>query len=123
MGAEGCRYITHGHGGSSSAFSGSCCDDVGCPDNKSKAELGDEDKKLAIALLTNCAMVRLRLGDPALAKFDCSKALEFDPKNVKAFFRRAKAKLALGEHDAAMEDAAAVLDLEPDNKDAETLRK
>jgi len=121
--AKGCRYITHGQGDSSSGVSGMCCDDVACPDNTPKAEMGDEDKKLAIALLTNCAMARLRLGDPALAKFDCSKALEFDPKNVKAFFRRAKAKFALGEHDAAMEDAAAVLDLEPDNKDADTLRK
>jgi len=86
-------------------------------------ELGDEDKKLAVALLTNCAMARLRTGDYDAAKFDCSHALQFDAKNVKAIFRRGKAKLSLGEHDAAMEDAAMVLEIEPGNKEAETLAK
>merc|ERR1712187_631985 len=84
-------------------------------------ELSEEDKKLALALLCNGAMAKLKVGELDGAKFDCSKALEFDPANIKALVLRGKAKLALGEHDAAMEDAARVLELDSTNKDVETL--
>mmetsp|Transcript_58432 Transcript_58432/g.114932 ORF Transcript_58432/g.114932 Transcript_58432/m.114932 type:complete len:315 (+) Transcript_58432:2-946(+) len=127
--ALGARYITFGQGESSGAGHGHSHGGRPCSghghggDDEEVPPLGDEDKKLAIALLTNCAMARIKAGDHDLAKFDCSKALEFDPTNVKALFRRGTAKLALGEHDAAAEDADRVLELEPDNKDAERLRK
>merc|ERR1712050_103091 len=98
--AEGAKYITFGQNGAASSGGG-----------------------MAIALLTNCAMARLKAGEYDLAKFDCGQALEFDPKNVKALFRRGKAKLALQEFDAAVEDAAAVLEVDPANTEAETLKR
>jgi peptidylprolyl isomerase len=122
--AEGARYITFGQRQRSSCCGPTkTCQDHGDGMDEDVPALGDEDKKLALALLTNCAMARLKSNEPELAVSTCDKALEFDPENVKAIFRRGKARLALHEHDAAVQDAAAVLKLEPDNKDAETLRK
>lgn len=130
---EGQRYITHGqgsagggqgHGHSHSHGHGTCNHDHGGDDSDDEAPpLNDEDKKLAVALLSNCAMARLKVGDPDLARFDCTKALEFDPANIKALFRRATAKLAVGDHDGATDDAAKMLEVDPENKDAERLKK
>eukprot|EP00928_Gymnodinium_smaydae_P054090 TRINITY_DN37923_c0_g1_i1.p2 TRINITY_DN37923_c0_g1~~TRINITY_DN37923_c0_g1_i1.p2 ORF type:complete len:313 (+),score=118.31 TRINITY_DN37923_c0_g1_i1:47-985(+) len=124
---EGARYITHGqgdgghgHGHSHSHGGAPCHGDHGGGD---EVELSEEDKKLALALLCNGAMAKLKVGEPELAKFDCGKALELDPNNVKALFRRAKAKVAVGEFDAAMEDAARVLELDAGNKEAELLKR
>lgn len=111
---EGARYITHGQGGSSSG--------QGMDDNDSP-ELTDDAKKVAVALLTNSAMAKIKIQDFDEAKFDCSKALEFDAKNVKAFFRRAKAKVGLGEWDQAVFDIDAALEIDPDNKEVDTLKK
>mmetsp|Transcript_156387 Transcript_156387/g.501703 ORF Transcript_156387/g.501703 Transcript_156387/m.501703 type:complete len:320 (-) Transcript_156387:58-1017(-) len=132
---EGQRYITFGQGsesgghgqGHSHAHSHSHgdepCSGHGDEEEETEAGLSEEDKKLAIALLTNCAMARLKAGEPELAKFDCTKALEFDADNVKAYFRRASAKLALGELDAAKEDAQKAFELDPTNTEAEALMK
>eukprot|EP00747_Dinoflagellata_sp_TGD_P189025 gnl/TRDRNA2_/TRDRNA2_48855_c0_seq1.p1 gnl/TRDRNA2_/TRDRNA2_48855_c0~~gnl/TRDRNA2_/TRDRNA2_48855_c0_seq1.p1 ORF type:complete len:367 (-),score=64.60 gnl/TRDRNA2_/TRDRNA2_48855_c0_seq1:37-1062(-) len=56
-------------------------------------ELHEEDLAMAVALLNNCALLRLKLGDPELAKSDCSRAIELEAKNVKAHYRRAQAYL------------------------------
>jgi len=116
--AQGSRYITYGQ--TDGAATGEDDDE---DEGGDAPPLGEDDKKLAVALLTNCAMARLKIDEPDLAKFDCGQALQFDPKNVKALFRRGKAKMALAEYDAAIDDAALVLELEPDNKDAELMRK
>lgn len=111
---EGARYITHGQGGTGS--------DEDMEDDETP-KLTDDAKKVAIALLTNSAMAKIKIQNFDEAKYDCGKALEFDAKNVKAFFRRAKAKVGLGEWDAAILDVESVLEIEPDNKEAETLKK
>lgn len=130
--AEGTRYITFGQGGGGGGGGGghghshgghACHNDHGGGGDEEAPPLSDADKTLAIVLLNNMAMARLKGNEPELAKSDCDQALELDAKNVKALFRRAKAKLAMGEYDASVEDAAAVLELEPDNKEAATLRK
>eukprot|EP00931_Biecheleriopsis_adriatica_P059118 TRINITY_DN3531_c0_g5_i1.p1 TRINITY_DN3531_c0_g5~~TRINITY_DN3531_c0_g5_i1.p1 ORF type:complete len:315 (+),score=95.41 TRINITY_DN3531_c0_g5_i1:44-946(+) len=112
--SEGADYITFDPNGDD--FDGESGGD---------AELSEEDKTIAIALLNNCAMARLKVGtDEAMgAKFDCTKVLKYDEKNVKAFFRRAQAELALHNFKACAEDAAKVLELDPSNKEAEALKK
>eukprot|EP00929_Paragymnodinium_shiwhaense_P053157 TRINITY_DN26613_c0_g1_i2.p1 TRINITY_DN26613_c0_g1~~TRINITY_DN26613_c0_g1_i2.p1 ORF type:complete len:300 (-),score=69.92 TRINITY_DN26613_c0_g1_i2:87-986(-) len=85
--------------------------------------LNDEEKKLAVALLNNCAAARLKMQDFDLAKFDCCKVLEYDKKNVKALFRRAQAKHALGEHSSCVVDASTALELDPDNKEVQALKR
>lgn len=121
---EGQRYMTFGqgqnsgHGHGHSHGHGPCNHDHGEPE---VAELDADGKKLAVALLSNLAMVRLKQGEPELAKFDCLKALQFDPDNVKAIFRCASAKLALADFAGAAESAQKLLDLDAGNKDAERL--
>lgn len=124
---EGARYITfcQGGGGGGNGHShghGTCHHDHGGGDEPAP-ELSEDDKKLAVALLTNCAMAGLKLSDHNLVKAQCDKALGLDPNNVKALFRRGKAEMGLGELDEAAADASAILAMEPDNKEAETLRK
>lgn len=87
------------------------------------AKLNDEDKKLAVALLNNLAMVRLKMEDHERAKVDCVKALQYEPTNVKALFRRAQAELGMGNYANCVQDAARCLELEPKNKEAELLRR
>merc|ERR1712110_1061165 len=87
------------------------------------ASMSDEDKKLVVALLNNCAMARLKTGDAEAAKDDCTKVLKYDEKNVKAFFRRGQAELALGNFSGCVEEAAKALEIDPNNKEAEQLRR
>ena len=76
-------------------------------------------KELKLVHFNNLAMCHLKHG-PNLqkAKMNCTKALDIDPKNVKALFRRGKCYAQLGEIDEAKEDFDRVLELQPDNKDA-----
>ena len=46
---------------------------------------------------------------------DCEKARELDAKNVKTYFRAAKALCALGKYPEAVEWCDAGLELEPEN--------
>jgi len=116
---DGAEYITFnpsGHGDDDD-------EDMDQSASSGPTALSDEDKALAIALLNNCAMARLKLGDAMPAKFDCTKVLQYDPKNVKAMFRRAQAELALHNFKACVEDATATLELDPSNKEAELLKR
>jgi len=76
-------------------------------------------KELKLAHFSNLAMCHLKHG-PNLqkARTNCTKALEIDPKNVKALFRRGKCHAQLGMLDEAKEDLDRVLELQPENKDA-----
>eukprot|EP00450_Noctiluca_scintillans_P003209 CAMPEP_0194508390 /NCGR_PEP_ID=MMETSP0253-20130528/38582_1 /TAXON_ID=2966 /ORGANISM="Noctiluca scintillans" /LENGTH=155 /DNA_ID=CAMNT_0039351421 /DNA_START=1 /DNA_END=464 /DNA_ORIENTATION=+ len=84
--------------------------------------LEDETKNVTVTLLSNSAAARLKQGKFELAVEDCTKALCFDMFNVKVYFRRAQARSALGDFDHAIEDALRILDLDPDNKEANLLR-
>lgn len=124
---DGAMYITfdpsrqdhhdHSHGGQPCSGHGDDNHDSG------PMSLGDEDKKLAVALLNNCAAARLKMNDALGAKFDCCKVLEYEATNVKAMFRKAQALLALGDFAACMDNAARALEIDPLNKEAEQLRR
>merc|ERR1712137_908836 len=62
---------------------------------------------------SNNAACLLKLNQFLPAQEHCNKALEYDPKNVKALFRRAQAKDHLKEYDAAAEDFEACIKLDP----------
>ena len=125
---DGVEYITfdpsddggHGHSHNGMACHG---DHGGSDEAKEPVELSEADKQLAVALLNNSAMARLKIGEHDAAKFDCTKVLQFDAKNVKATFRRAQAELALHNFKACVEDAKRTLELDPANKEAEQLVK
>ncbi|KAK7398796.1 hypothetical protein VNO78_09969 [Psophocarpus tetragonolobus] len=76
---------------------------------------------------SNRAQAYLELGSYLQAEADCTKAINLDKKNVKAFFRRGTAREMLGYFKEAIDDFKHALVLEPTNKRAasaaERLRK
>jgi len=56
----------------------------------------------------------------AAAELDCSEAIARDTAYVKAFCRRAAARVALKNYEGAREDYSRVLALEPSNRLART---
>eukprot|EP00928_Gymnodinium_smaydae_P029608 TRINITY_DN22251_c0_g1_i1.p1 TRINITY_DN22251_c0_g1~~TRINITY_DN22251_c0_g1_i1.p1 ORF type:complete len:221 (+),score=50.19 TRINITY_DN22251_c0_g1_i1:169-831(+) len=83
----------------------------------------ESDAKLVATLFSNLAAAKLKMGDASGALEACSQALVFDDRNVKLYFRRGQAHLALGNHDAVHEAIAKVLELDPSNKEAEGLKR
>ncbi|KAF0694671.1 Aste57867_14441 [Aphanomyces stellatus] len=85
-------------------------------------EGGAPDKaKWNAAILSNRAFARLKVGTAeafALAEADCSVVLETEPRNIKALYRRALARSALGHHSAAKLDLEAIIAFEPSNPQA-----
>lgn len=66
----------------------------------------------------NRAAAYLELGSFIQAEADCSKAIDLDKKNVKAYLRRGTAREMLGYYKEAIEDFRYALVLEPTNKRA-----
>ena len=75
-------------------------------------------KELKLTHFNNLAMCHLKKDNWQKAHTNCTKALELDPKNVKALFRRGKCNAQLGHLDEAKEDLDQVIQLQPDNKEA-----
>lgn len=67
---------------------------------------------------SNRAAAYLELGSFIQAEADCSKAIDLDKKNVKAYLRRGTAREMLGYYKEAIEDFRYALVLEPTNKRA-----
>uniref|UniRef100_A0A8C4Q180 peptidylprolyl isomerase n=1 Tax=Eptatretus burgeri TaxID=7764 RepID=A0A8C4Q180_EPTBU len=81
----------------------------------------DEDrtsKALLLATHSNLALCYLRLGEPVLAVQSSDKALQLDPNNEKALFRRGEARTAQGDFEAARLDFQAVRRINPGNQTA-----
>ncbi|XP_026461678.1 RNA polymerase II-associated protein 3-like [Ctenocephalides felis] len=66
----------------------------------------------------NRALCYLKLEKWAKAEKDCCRALEIDPKYVKALQRRSVARAAVGKLNMAIKDMSEVLNLEPNNQEA-----
>jgi len=75
-------------------------------------------RELKVAHFSNLAMCHLKLGNVDKARDNCTKALQIDPANVKALFRRGKCYSQLGALDEAKADLEQVLRHQPDNRDA-----
>lgn len=69
---------------------------------------------------SNRAAAYLELGSFIQAQDDCTKAINLDKKNVKAYLRRGTAREMLGYYKEAIEDFKYALVLEPTNKRAAT---
>ncbi|XP_033823643.1 peptidyl-prolyl cis-trans isomerase FKBP4 [Periophthalmus magnuspinnatus] len=86
--------------------------------------LQEEDEKKAKALRLaahlNLAMCYLKIQEPSHALDSCDKALELDPTNEKALFRRGEALFAMKEFDRAKDDFQKVIQLYPSNKAAKS---
>ncbi|GFR42930.1 hypothetical protein Agub_g3828 [Astrephomene gubernaculifera] len=78
----------------------------------------EQSHQLLATCFSNAAACLLRLEQPADAAYACSKALKYDPYNVKALYRRALAQRQTGTTaglEAAAADLAAANQLEPGN--------
>ncbi|KAL8612487.1 hypothetical protein ACOMHN_053741 [Nucella lapillus] len=69
-------------------------------------------------LPANRALALIKLEKYAAAEVDCSTAITLDPLYVKAYLRRAAARVGLQHLEQALEDYQRVLQLEPNNKHA-----
>ncbi|KAM0041338.1 putative tetratricopeptide-like helical domain superfamily [Helianthus debilis subsp. tardiflorus] len=67
---------------------------------------------------SNRAAAYLEVGSFIQAEADCTKAIDIDKKNVKAYVRRGTAREMLGYYKKAIEDFRYALVLEPTNKRA-----
>ena len=86
-------------------------------------------EKLLIVIVIVCDMEKLSVElflrhrvciRYAAAEMDCTEAVTRDPAYVKAFCRRASARVALKNYEGARVDYQRVLDLEPYNRLAQT---
>ncbi|KXJ23190.1 peptidyl-prolyl cis-trans isomerase FKBP4 [Exaiptasia diaphana] len=66
----------------------------------------------------NLAACHLKLGNNFKCIKACEKALGIDKENIKALFRRGKARLALKDYSSSKSDFLAVLSLDPKNREA-----
>ncbi|XP_050454390.1 FK506-binding protein 59-like isoform X1 [Cataglyphis hispanica] len=86
-------------------------------DSKSDFEddLMKERDNLVLTTHLNLALCYLKIDENILAKEQCTKALELDPKNEKALFRRGQAHLKLASPEDAIIDFQQVLKVQPKN--------
>lgn len=75
-------------------------------------------KSLLLASYLNQAICHLKLNEPVPAKRHADDAIDVDPSNAKAFYRRGLANIGIKEAEDAKKDFFRVLELEPDNKAA-----
>ncbi|GAA6043581.1 hypothetical protein JCM8097_005264 [Rhodosporidiobolus ruineniae] len=69
---------------------------------------------------SNRAAARLKLEEHGLAIADATRAIEIDPRAVKAYYRRGIANLAILKPKAALVDLKKVISLDPNNVSAKT---
>jgi len=62
--------------------------------------------------------MNMKLENYAIALFDAKDCIKSDPSNVKGYFRRGSAYVALNQLDLAVQDFKTVCKMEPKNKDA-----
>ncbi|XP_043267616.1 FK506-binding protein 59 isoform X2 [Venturia canescens] len=78
-------------------------------------DLKTERNELILSVHLNLALFYLKTEQNIEAKAECDKALEIDPNNEKALFRRGQAQFALASPETAVKDFEAVLKVEPKN--------
>lgn len=78
-------------------------------------DLKKERDSLLVAAHLNLALCYLKINENFLAKEECVKALELDPQNEKALFRRGQAHLGLASPEIAINDFQEVLQVQPKN--------
>uniref|UniRef100_A0AC35UAV9 TPR_REGION domain-containing protein n=1 Tax=Rhabditophanes sp. KR3021 TaxID=114890 RepID=A0AC35UAV9_9BILA len=83
--------------------------------------VGDEDKVLRAVLYRNRAMVKFRIDDFEGAESDCTKTLELDGVDGKAYFRRAQAREQLEKFGQAYADAKEAYKLNKNDKKVKEL--
>ncbi|GIL72185.1 hypothetical protein Vretimale_335 [Volvox reticuliferus] len=77
----------------------------------------DKAEAVKLRVHLNMAAAQLKTGDYNTAIYNCGQVLNIDPQNVKALFRRGRARHALGRTEEARQDLEAALKLSPTDPD------
>lgn len=85
------------------------------PNENILEDLQKERDALFLSSILNLALFYLKIEDYLEARVACDKALELDPRNEKALFRRGQAQLSLASPEAALKDFQKVLMVKPEN--------
>lgn len=80
-----------------------------------KDDLLEQRNSLLVATHLNLALCYLKTDENLLVKEECTKALEVDPENEKALFRRGQAHLNLSSPEIAVKDFQKVIKIQPKN--------
>ena len=80
-------------------------------------EGGDEARALLLSCLLNQAQCALAQSEWAPAAAACTRALALDAASMKAYFRRGKARVELGEFDDAKADLREAAKLDPKSRE------
>lgn len=78
-----------------------------------------EAKDIKKALYLNKSLCNLKLKDYYATETECNKALEIEPNNVKALYRRGQSYYSRGDYEQSLVDFKRIKELEPENKAAQ----
>lgn len=87
-------------------------------DKALKLTLVPKRVQMLVALYLNASLVALKQNDIVEAINQANEALQVQPDNVKAFYRRAQASVARTDYTSAIADYQQMLKIDPGNKDA-----
>ncbi|XP_055338561.1 uncharacterized protein LOC129588390 [Paramacrobiotus metropolitanus] len=86
-------------------------------ENSGARELLGEFRSLICSLYLNIAAIQLQSSSYKSVVDNCTKALKFDPQNVKAYYRRGTAHARLLDKQSAKEDLLIALKMAPNDAD------
>ena len=89
---------------------------VGPPENQEFGDQAEERDKHLLSGYLNLAICYLKLDQPDEVLKNADLALNLDPKNPKALFRRGLAHYSVKEYEKAIQDFNQCLEIEPTNK-------
>lgn len=89
------------------------------PSEQEKAQRQELKQMLLVSYL-NLALCYLKVNKLKECVANCDQALELDPKNVKAHFRKGLAYLPTNDYELALKEFETVLEIDPNNAEAKT---
>lgn len=96
----------------------SCQDSKLPPESDQDKALRSELKQMLLVGYLNLALCYLKSNKLKECIANCDQALELDPKNVKAHFRKGLAYLPTNDHERALKQFEIVLEIDPNNAEA-----
>ena len=82
----------------------------------SKMDVSDASQAVRVACMMNTALCLSKQSKHSECISQCAEAIEIEPENAKAFYRKGSAHLAMNDHTMAEADLLRALELSPDDK-------
>lgn len=114
------RYINQTRKSDTEADFSSDSDDGNETNTNENENIFNQLKKIYLPALLNSAACHLKLNDSQSAVADCNEVLSHDENNVKAYYRRAQAKIKMQDFEEAKNDLNVALKIAPEDKAVKT---